>query len=56
MTNNLQRLRRAVERVRFTPPAGYVGGGVYTGTPPISGTAGNAVGSTAIWDCDLGDI
>ena len=50
MTNNLQRLRRAVERVRFTPPAGYVGGGVYTGTPPISGTAGNAVGSTAIWD------
>jgi len=50
MTNNLPRLRRAVERVRFTPPAGYVGSGVYTGTPPISGTAGNAVGSTAIWD------
>ena len=50
MTNNLARLRRSIERVRFTPPAGYVGGGVYTGTPPISGTAGNAVGSTAIWD------
>lgn len=50
MTSNLPRLRRAVERVRFEPPAGYVGGGVYTGTPPISGTAGNAVGSTAIWD------
>ena len=50
MTNSLPRLRHAVERVRFQPPAGYVGSGVYTGTPPISGTAGNAVGSTAIWD------
>lgn len=50
MTNNLPRLRRSIERVRFQPPAGYVGSGVYTGTPPISGTAGNAVGSTAIWD------
>jgi len=50
MTNNLQRLRRSIDGVRFQPPAGYVGGGVYTGTPPISGTAGNAVGSTAIWD------
>jgi VWFA-related protein len=50
MTNNLPRLRRSIERVRFMPPAGYVGSGVYTGTPPISGSAGNAVGSTAIWD------
>lgn len=50
MTNNLPRLRRSIESVRFQPPAGYVGSGVYTGTPPISGTAGNAVGSTAIWD------
>jgi Ca-activated chloride channel homolog len=50
MTNNLPRLRRAIERVRFTPPAGYVGSGVYTGTPPISGDAGRTVGSTAIWD------
>jgi len=50
MTSNLPRLRRAVESVRFQPPAGYVGGGVYTGTPPISGTAGDAMGSTAIWD------
>jgi Ca-activated chloride channel homolog len=50
MTNNLPRLRRSIERVRFTPPAGYVGSGVSTGTPPISGSAGDAVGSTAIWD------
>ena len=50
MTNNLTRLRRAVERVRFVPPAGYIGGGVMTGTPPISGDASAVAGSTAIWD------
>lgn len=50
MTNNLTRLRRAVERVRFIPPAGYIGGGVSTGTPPISGDATAVAGSTAIWD------
>ena len=50
MTNNLARLRRAVERVRFIPPSGYIGGGVIAGTPPISGDNGRAVGSTAIWD------
>lgn len=50
MTNNLTRLRRAVANVRFTPPAGYIGGGVMTGTPPISGDNSAIVGSTAIWD------
>lgn len=50
MTNNLVRLRSAVERVRFTPPAGYLGGGVITGTPPISGGNQQIAGSTAIWD------
>lgn len=50
MTNNLPRLRRAIERVRFVPPAGYIGGGVSTGTPPISGDNSAVVGSTAIWD------
>jgi len=50
MTNNMVRLRRGIERVRFTPPAGYVGSGVYTGTPPISGDNGRTVASTAIWD------
>ena len=34
MTNNLQRLRRAIDRVQFVPPAGYIGGGVMApGTP-----------------------
>lgn len=51
MTNNLQRLRRSIDRVQFTPPAGYIGGGVMApGTPPISGTGSQVAGSTAIWD------
>ena len=50
MTNNMSRLRRAVERVQFVPPSGYIGGGVVMGTPPISGSNQNTAGSTAIWD------
>ncbi len=50
MTNNLSRLRRAIERVQFVPPSGYIGGGVITGTPPISGDNQAIQGSTAIWD------
>jgi Ca-activated chloride channel homolog len=50
MTNNLTHLRRAVDRVQFTPPSGYIGGGVIAGTPPISGTNQIVQGSTAIWD------
>lgn len=50
MTNNMIRLRRAVSSVRFNPPSGYIGGGVMTGTPPISGDNQAVQGSTAIWD------
>jgi VWFA-related protein len=56
MTNNLARLRRAIERVEFIPPSGYLGGGVVVnsgrvpGTPPASGTNQQIQGSTAIWD------
>jgi Ca-activated chloride channel homolog len=56
MTNNLTRLRRAIERVQFVAPSGYLGGGVVVnsgrtpGTPPISGTNQQVQGSTAIWD------
>ncbi len=50
MTNNLTRLRRAIERVEFVPPSGYVGGGVIVGTPPISGKNQTTQGSTAVWD------
>lgn len=50
LTGNLPRIRRAVERVEFVPPSGYVGGGVTVGTPPISGTNQQVAGSTALWD------
>ena len=50
-TGSIERLRRAIDRVEFVPPSGYVGGGVVVnGTPPISGTNQNLAGSTAIWD------
>lgn len=50
MTNNLVRLRHAVDRVKFSPPSGYIGGGVIAGTPPISSDNQATQGSTAIWD------
>ncbi len=50
MTNNLSRLRRAIERVEFVPASGTIGGGVMVGTPPISGRNQATQGSTAIWD------
>ncbi len=56
LTNNINRLRRAIERVQFVAPSGYLGGGVVVnngrvpGTPPISGTNQQIAGSTAIWD------
>jgi VWFA-related protein len=51
LTGNMARLRRAIDDVRFVPPAGYLGGGVVVGgTPPISGTQQILAGSTAIWD------
>jgi VWFA-related protein len=49
MTSNIARLRRAVDRVSFAPPSGYVGGGVVVGTPPASSKSQASV-STAIWD------
>lgn len=51
LTGSTSRVRRALERVEFVPPAGYIGNGTVTGgTPPISGTNNSLAGSTAIWD------
>lgn len=51
MTNNLTRLARAIDRVDFVPPSGYIGGGVIAGgTAPASADNQRASGSTAIWD------
>jgi VWFA-related protein len=57
-TGNIERIRRAIERVEFVPPAGYIGGGVVVGstpttiptTPPISDRNQALAASTAIWD------
>jgi VWFA-related protein len=48
LTGNVSRVLSAVDKVEFTPPAGYIGGGVVVGTPPISGNS--RAGSTALWD------
>ncbi|HEX8773552.1 MAG TPA: VWA domain-containing protein [Pyrinomonadaceae bacterium] len=50
LTSNVASVRRAINRVEFVPPAGYIGGGQVAGTPPISGTNQSLAGSTAIWD------
>lgn len=50
MTANMNRLRRAIDNVSFVPPTGYAGGGVVSGTPPLSGSNQEVSMSTAIWD------
>ncbi len=52
LTGNPSRVRRAIDRVEFVAPSGYLGGGLSVpgGTPPISGTNQRLAGSTAIWD------
>ena len=50
LTGSVARVRRAIDRVEFTPPSGYIGGGVIAGTPPISGDNQARAASTAIWD------
>lgn len=55
-TGSMDRLRRAIDRVEFVAPSGYVGGNVviHPGstqpTPPISDVNRDLAGSTAIWD------
>ncbi|MCS6874877.1 MAG: VWA domain-containing protein [Pyrinomonadaceae bacterium] len=50
LTNNIQRLRRAIDRIRIVPPSGTVNGVIIGGTPPISGRNQRLAGSTALWD------
>jgi Ca-activated chloride channel family protein len=46
LTGNASRIRRALDRVEYVPPTGYIA----TGTPPISGQNPTNQGGTAIWD------
>ena len=48
MTADVSKIREAIARVKFTPPAGYLSGGVYVGGPPYGGTP-RAI-TTGIWD------
>jgi Ca-activated chloride channel homolog len=50
LTGSPSRVRRALDRVEFVPPSGYVSGIGTVGTPPISGQNQQTQGSTAIWD------
>lgn len=53
LTGSSSRVRRALDRVEFVPPSGYVSGVGQVGTPPISGQNQMIQGSTAIWDAVL---
>ena len=46
LTSSLSRIRQALDRVEYIPPAGSVG--TITGTPPINGNT--LAGWTSIWD------
>jgi VWFA-related protein len=50
LTGSASRVRRALDRVEYVPPSGYVSGIGQVGTPPISGQNQQTAGSTAIWD------
>jgi VWFA-related protein len=50
LTGNKSRILRSIDSVVYTPPSGYLGGGVVVGTPPISGKNQTVAGSTAVWD------
>src|SRR4028118_1188640 len=56
-TNNLARIRRAVEKVEFLPPVNYAGGGVTFGSPAGGKNTGQrAAQSTAVWNAIGGKI
>lgn len=48
LTGNAARARAAIDRIEFVAPAGYIGGGITVGTPPIADQT--LAGSTAIWN------
>lgn len=50
LSGNIERVRRAIDRIEIVPPSGYIRGGTTVGTPPISGTNQSLAGSTAVWD------
>lgn len=49
MTSDLSQAKAAIESIKFTPPTGYIGGGV-TQVPPISSPTDMVAAGTSIWD------
>src|SRR6266542_6159736 len=49
LTDDLTRMRAAIDRVKFVPPRGYLPGGLVIGPTPPS-RAQILLGATAIWD------
>ncbi len=50
LTGDLEQVRRAIGRLEFVPPTGYMGNGQVVDKPPILNTDKIPQGSTAIWD------
>lgn len=49
LTGNIDRVRSAIERIRFVPASGIINGRS-VGTPPISGRDQALAASTSLWD------
>jgi VWFA-related protein len=49
LTNDFQRANDQIEKIKFIPPTGYVGGGIVVGQPSPNKKQ-TILGSTSIWD------
>lgn len=49
LTNDFQKAREQIEKIRFIPPSGYLGGGIVVGQSPTNKKQVLS-GSTSIWD------
>lgn len=52
LTDDFVKAKGQLGKIKFIPPAGYIGGGIIVGTPPVNKTqpVNNSTGSTSIWD------
>lgn len=50
MTDDVSKVREAIDHVKFEPPAGYIGGGLVVTGPSVPPGVNVRTGSTGIWD------
>jgi VWFA-related protein len=50
LTNDFQKAKEQIEKIKFIPPSGYIGGGIVVGQPPPINKKQALSGSTSIWD------